>query len=288
MLLTDNSPIHIAVEKSHGEIVQMLLKEGATVYNMNMSGDGVIHVAARNSSPWILEMLREKGCDLDRCSRDGSFPLHLAAESGNLEAAKWFLLQGANPFSLDANGKTATDRAAETKQQRVVEWLRDHKAINEKKDEDIQEKMREKDAEAVEMKEEIAFLKDAVGKKDEDLETLKMKRQEELQKEEDDRMDIENKATDERRNFNIEQCKLKDRIKKKDLELRHCQAARDRLASDVQERESDVADLREQLGAAQQEVRFLKCRLRDKEDLIEMLKVSGNTRLDTQRCECLV
>nr|XP_027214902.1 trichohyalin-like [Penaeus vannamei] len=132
--------------------------------------------------------------------------------------------------------------------------------------------MREKDAKAVEMKKEIASLKDAVAKKDEDLETLKVKRQEELQKEEDDRMDIENKATDERRNFNIEQCKLKDRIKKKDLELRHCQAARDRLASDVQERESDVADLREQLGAAQQEVRFLKCRLRDKEDLIEMLK----------------
>lgn len=89
-------------------------------------------MAARNSSPWILEMLREKGCDLDKCNRDGSFPLHLAAESGNLEAVKWFLLQGANPFSLDANGKTATDRAAETKQQRVVEWLRDHKAINEK------------------------------------------------------------------------------------------------------------------------------------------------------------
>jgi len=38
MLLTDNSPIHIAVEKSHGEIVQMLLNGGATVYNMNMSG----------------------------------------------------------------------------------------------------------------------------------------------------------------------------------------------------------------------------------------------------------
>ncbi|ROT74825.1 hypothetical protein C7M84_006654 [Penaeus vannamei] len=136
--------------------------------------------------------------------------------------------------------------------------------------------MREKDAKAVEMKKEIASLKDAVAKKDEDLETLKVKRQEELQKEEDDRMDIENKATDERRNFNIEQCKLKDRIKKKDLELRHCQAARDRLASDVQERESDVADLREQLGAAQQEVRFLKCRLRDKEDLIEMLKPTAS------------
>nr|XP_027220828.1 serine/threonine-protein phosphatase 6 regulatory ankyrin repeat subunit B-like [Penaeus vannamei] len=127
-----NSPIHIAVEKSHGEIVQMLLNEGANVHNINLSGDSVIHVAARKSSEWILEMLREKGCDLDRCYRDGSFPLHLAAESGNLEAVKWFLLQGANPFSLDANGKTATDRAAETKQQRVVEWLRDHKAINEK------------------------------------------------------------------------------------------------------------------------------------------------------------
>lgn len=49
-----------------------------------------------------------------------------------------------------------------------------------------------------------------------------MKRQEELQKEEDDRMDIENKATDERRNFNIEQCKLKDRIKKKDVSFFGC------------------------------------------------------------------
>ncbi|XP_069971351.1 ELKS/Rab6-interacting/CAST family member 1 isoform X3 [Penaeus vannamei] len=281
-----------------------------------------------------LEVLERKGARLEETTTDGGdTPLHLAASEGHLHVVFLLLSLKVSPEPKNRRGKTPQDvlkRPSATtncdmeifrdisKTQIMEKWIeserersnltremrtqqksyekdkkdtqekmreKDAEAVEMKKEiaslkdavakkdedletlkksyekdkKDIQEKMREKDAEAVEMKKEIASLKDAVAKKDEDLETLKqhgrgatdtdqgpfqMKRQEELQKEEDDRMDIENKATDERRNFNIEQCKLKDRIKKKDLELRHCQAARDRLASDVQERESDVADLR--------------------------------------------
>ncbi|XP_069971349.1 ELKS/Rab6-interacting/CAST family member 1 isoform X1 [Penaeus vannamei] len=215
----------------------------------------------------IDEMLRKKDAEALKMKEEiYSLKDSVAKKEGDLEALKKSYekdkkdtqekMREKDAEAVEMKKEIASLKDAVAKKDEDLETL---KKSYEKDKKDIQEKMREKDAEAVEMKKEIASLKDAVAKKDEDLETLKqhgrgatdtdqgpfqMKRQEELQKEEDDRMDIENKATDERRNFNIEQCKLKDRIKKKDLELRHCQAARDRLASDVQERESDVADLR--------------------------------------------
>ncbi|XP_042873335.1 ankyrin-1-like [Penaeus japonicus] len=115
----------------------MLLKEGASVSNINMQGDFTIHVAARNASEWILETLKEKGCDINQRHRDGSSPLHLAAESGNLEAVKWLLRNGAKLDDLDAGGKTPTDRAADAKKTHVVEWIKDFKIQTPRKRDEI-------------------------------------------------------------------------------------------------------------------------------------------------------
>ncbi|XP_069971352.1 ELKS/Rab6-interacting/CAST family member 1 isoform X4 [Penaeus vannamei] len=243
-----DTPLHLAASEGHLHVVFLLLSLKVSPEPKNRRGKTPQDVLKRPSATTNCDMeifrdisktqIMEKWIESER-ERSNLTREMRTQQKDKKDIDEMLRKKDAEALKMKEEIYSLKDSVA--KKEGDLEAL---KKSYEKDKKDTQEKMREKDAEAVEMKKEIASLKDAVAKKDEDLETLKMKRQEELQKEEDDRMDIENKATDERRNFNIEQCKLKDRIKKKDLELRHCQAARDRLASDVQERESDVADLR--------------------------------------------
>ncbi|ROT74830.1 hypothetical protein C7M84_006659 [Penaeus vannamei] len=232
-----DTPLHLAASEGHLHVVFLLLSLKVSPEPKNRRGKTPQDVLKRPSATpnCDMEIFRDisKTQIMEKwIESEGKIQPHEGMRTQQV-SARW--RSPSRPPGMRQGGKDKKDidemlrkkDAEALKMKEEISSLKDSvakkeedlealKKSYEKDKKDIQEKMREKDAKAVEMKKEIASLKDAVAKKDEDLETLKVKRQEELQKEEDDRMDIENKATDERRNFNIEQCKLKDRIKKKD------------------------------------------------------------------------
>jgi ankyrin repeat protein len=92
-----NSPLVMAVEAGRIELAELLIGFGAdldlsTGYNKNTP---LRAAALNNQHPELVRMLLRAGADPGLADSDGYTPLMAAAESGNLEAAQFLLIYGA-------------------------------------------------------------------------------------------------------------------------------------------------------------------------------------------------
>eukprot|EP01026_Neomeris_dumetosa_P030659 TRINITY_DN24496_c0_g1_i1.p1 TRINITY_DN24496_c0_g1~~TRINITY_DN24496_c0_g1_i1.p1 ORF type:complete len:285 (-),score=43.28 TRINITY_DN24496_c0_g1_i1:840-1694(-) len=68
----------------------------------------------------IVKLLKEKGCNMDVRNNEGQSPLHWASNNSNAKLAEHMTALGANPYTPDASGLTAS-QAAKNPQQFVWE-----------------------------------------------------------------------------------------------------------------------------------------------------------------------
>ncbi|NWW70444.1 ASB3 protein, partial [Climacteris rufus] len=90
------TPLFLAVENKHAEVVKFLLQHGANVEGSHSwSGWNSLHQASFQGSTDIMQMLLEKGASKDCRDDFGITPLFVAAQYGQLESLRLLLSHGA-------------------------------------------------------------------------------------------------------------------------------------------------------------------------------------------------
>lgn len=140
------SPLHLAAEKGHADVVRMLLICDADAGMQSGTHMTPAHFAAGSGHLAVLSLLLQHGVDLEARNRAGMTPLHLAAWHNHTSALLALLGRGAaieardrdrkTPLHLAANGSNGTllaliergadvsakDAAHQTPLHKAAEW----------------------------------------------------------------------------------------------------------------------------------------------------------------------
>ena len=104
-------PLISAVMYQHMDVVRALLRGGAEVDGRDRVGCTALWYAGSRGNAELVELLLSAGADVNaRCDRRVT-PLMMAAEWGNLPAVRGLLRAGADPTLVDADGRSALDKA---------------------------------------------------------------------------------------------------------------------------------------------------------------------------------
>lgn len=90
------TPLHLAANKGHLSVVQILLKAGC---DLDVQDDGeqtALHRATVAGNTEVIAALIQEGCALDRQDKDGNTALHEASWHGFSQSAQLLVKAGAN------------------------------------------------------------------------------------------------------------------------------------------------------------------------------------------------
>jgi ankyrin repeat protein len=118
------TPLHLATNNHHVEIVKILLDGGADPRLANDGGWTALHIAAERGYEDIVDLLLGRGVDINAETKLGKTPLHWAACNGHLGVTKLLLR---NPDirrgKKDAAGNTPLVQAAQNHHPAIVQLL---------------------------------------------------------------------------------------------------------------------------------------------------------------------
>ena len=118
-----NTPLMLAAENAHIEIVVLLIDAGAQVnIQNNRFGINALMVASRNGHIEIVNLLIEKGADINIIDREYTALIY-ASENGHIEIVK-LLIENNADISAIAQGHTALMAASDAGHIEIVELLR--------------------------------------------------------------------------------------------------------------------------------------------------------------------
>lgn len=98
------TPLMIAVDNEHAEIVVLLLGQGATLDATNKLGNTALHIAAYKATISIPKLLLDKGAPVNAQNAELRTPLMIAANNGNKPAVVLLLEHGADATIEDKWG----------------------------------------------------------------------------------------------------------------------------------------------------------------------------------------
>jgi len=114
------TPLHIAVDQNHQDVVTFLIEKGANVNEKDDSGYEPLHLI---NSKAVGVLLIEKGSDINTRNENGQTPLHLAAMWNHKEAAAILIEKGADLNARDNGGQTPLHEAASQSRKDVTALL---------------------------------------------------------------------------------------------------------------------------------------------------------------------
>lgn len=109
------TPLHLAIEASRTDIVELLLAAGASVTTAGEHGRTLLHVAAEIGYPQMVAQLLSEACSLppeernawvNARGRNGLTALHIAARGADVPLGELLLAHGADETIRDDSGQT--------------------------------------------------------------------------------------------------------------------------------------------------------------------------------------
>ncbi|KAI7798397.1 transient receptor potential cation channel [Triplophysa rosa] len=120
--------IHLAAEQGHQDIVDILLSHKAFVNAKTKLGLTPLHLSAQSGSARLVRSLVETHqASVDALSLRKQTPLHLAADSGQLDVCGGLLHLNADVTATDIHGQTPLHLAAENDHSEVVKLFLRHR-----------------------------------------------------------------------------------------------------------------------------------------------------------------
>lgn len=107
------TPLHLAANKGHLSVVQILLKAGCDLDVQDDGDQTALHRASVVGNTEIIAALIQEGCALDRQDKDGNTALHEASWHGFSQSAKLLVKAGANVLAKNKAGNTALHLACQ-------------------------------------------------------------------------------------------------------------------------------------------------------------------------------
>ena len=105
------TPAHLASERGYLDVLQKLQSYGVDLSAEDQNGETALHYAARGRAEEAVRFLAEAGVRVDGMNRECQSALHLAA-TGQGDCVNALLLLGANPNATDENDRTPLHVAA--------------------------------------------------------------------------------------------------------------------------------------------------------------------------------
>ncbi|XP_055379545.1 ankyrin-1-like [Condylostylus longicornis] len=116
------TPIFIATEKGHFEIVKFLFAKNASILPNNYE-ETPLFIAARHGYAEIVKFFLEKGSKVDSANYEGKTPLFVASENGHLKIVKILLENGANVDTVTILKETALFVAVKNQYEDIMKLL---------------------------------------------------------------------------------------------------------------------------------------------------------------------
>lgn len=110
----DRTPLHIAAELGHSDIVEMLLNRGADLHLKTVYEESPLHgVRLFVKNREVVELLIAHGADVNGVTAFGASPLHAAALQGSSEIVDLLIAHGAEVNLANKRGLTPLHLAAQ-------------------------------------------------------------------------------------------------------------------------------------------------------------------------------
>ncbi|XP_055644880.1 serine/threonine-protein phosphatase 6 regulatory ankyrin repeat subunit B isoform X8 [Toxorhynchites rutilus septentrionalis] len=90
--LTDSTPLQLAAEGGHADVVKVLVRAGGSCTDENKSGFTAVHMAAKNGHGQVLEVMRSTNSLRVSSKKLGLTPLHVAAYYGQADTVRELLI----------------------------------------------------------------------------------------------------------------------------------------------------------------------------------------------------
>ena len=120
--LEDAEPIYYASEAGLGDVVRVLLEDGADVNAEGGDNDSALQIASIEGHEEIVKMLLQHGADVNAEGGDNDSALQIASFEGHEEIVKMLLQHGADVNAQGGHG-TALQMASTAGHEAIVEML---------------------------------------------------------------------------------------------------------------------------------------------------------------------
>uniref|UniRef100_A0A8C5UZF7 Ankyrin repeat domain 6 n=1 Tax=Microcebus murinus TaxID=30608 RepID=A0A8C5UZF7_MICMU len=117
------TPLHLAANKGHLSVVQILLKAGCDLDVQDDGDQTALHRATVVGNTEIIAALVQEGCALDRQDKAGNTALHLACQNSHSQSTRVLLLGGSRADLKNNAGDTCLHVAARYNHLSIIRLL---------------------------------------------------------------------------------------------------------------------------------------------------------------------
>ena len=119
----ERTALHWGLKEGHLEVAELLLERGATANTADVTGQAPLHLASREGHVVITQLLLKQGADPNAKDGSGRSSLHWASQEGHLEVAQLLLNKGANWSTGDNSGQVPLHLASQEGRLDVAQLL---------------------------------------------------------------------------------------------------------------------------------------------------------------------